>query len=82
MCGIFALLNYNKTKLDTNLIGNQAQKGQHRGPDSYKIDINNIETALLYTDKIDVNSGLETKKGIKDPEKIKLFFNLLNNYEN
>ena len=47
-----------------------------------KIDINNIETALLYTDKIDVNSGLETKKGIKDPEKIKLFFNLLNNYEN
>jgi len=47
-----------------------------------KIDINNIKTALLYTDKIDVNSGLETKKGIKDPEKIKQFFNLLNNYEN
>jgi len=37
---------------------------------------------LIYTDKIDVNSGLETKKGIKDPEKIKQFFNLLNNYEN
>ena len=47
-----------------------------------KIDINNIKTALIYTDKIDVNSGLETKKGIKDPEKIKQFFNLLNNYEN
>lgn len=41
MCGIFALLNYNKSKLNTNQIGNQAQKGQHRGPDSYKIDINN-----------------------------------------
>jgi len=47
-----------------------------------KIDITNIKTALLYTDKIDVNSGLETRKGIKDPEKIKQFFNLLNNYEN
>ena len=47
-----------------------------------KIDINNIETALKYTDKIDVNSGLETKKGIKDPEKIKQFFNKLKNNEN
>ena len=47
-----------------------------------KIDINNIETALLYTDKIDVNSGLETKKGIKDPEKIKQFFNRLKKNEN
>ena len=47
-----------------------------------KIDINNIETALLYTDKIDVNSGLETKKGIKDPEKIKQFFNKLKKNEN
>jgi len=47
-----------------------------------KIDINNIETALHYTDKIDVNSGLETKKGIKDPEKIKQFFNKLKNNEN
>ena len=47
-----------------------------------KIDINNIETALLYTDKIDVNSGLETKKGIKDPEKIKQFFKKLKNNEN
>ena len=47
-----------------------------------KIDINNIETALLYTDRIDVNSGLETKKGIKDPEKIKQFFNKLKKNEN
>ena len=47
-----------------------------------KIDINNIEIALKYTDKIDVNSGLETKKGIKDPEKIKQFFNKLKNNEN
>ena len=47
-----------------------------------KIDINNIEIALLYTDKIDVNSGLETKKGIKDPEKIKQFFNRLKKNEN
>ena len=47
-----------------------------------KININNIETALLYTDKIDVNSGLETKKGIKDPEKIKQFFNRLKKNEN
>ncbi len=47
-----------------------------------KIDTNNVETALKYTDKIDVNSGLETKKGIKDPEKIKEFFNKLKNNEN
>ena len=47
-----------------------------------KININNIETALLYTDKIDVNSGLETKKGIKDPEKIEQFFNRLKKNEN
>lgn len=40
MCGIFALLNYNKTKLTTNFIGNQSQKAQHRGPDMYKIDEN------------------------------------------
>ena len=39
-----------------------------------KIDINNVERALKYTDKIDVNSGLETEKGIKDPKKIKDFF--------
>ena len=42
-----------------------------------KIDINNVETALKYSDKIDVNSGLETEKGIKDPKKIKEFFNMV-----
>lgn len=47
-----------------------------------KIDINNVESALQYTDKIDVNSGLETKKGIKDPKKIKQFFDKLKNNEN
>ena len=40
MCGIFALLNYHKTNLNSTYIGNEAQKAQHRGPDSYKIDIN------------------------------------------
>ncbi len=44
-----------------------------------KIDINNVKTALKYTDKIDVNSGLETEKGIKDSDKIKEFFNRLKN---
>jgi phosphoribosylanthranilate isomerase len=39
-----------------------------------KINIDNVKTALQYTDKIDVNSGLESEKGIKDPIKIKLFF--------
>ena len=58
MCGIFALLNYNKTKLDTNLIGNQAQKGQHRGPDSYKIDINNNIFLAFY--RLAIN-GLDKK---------------------
>ena len=47
MCGIFALLNYNKTKLDTNFIGSAAQRGQHRGPDSYKIDINDNIFGIL-----------------------------------
>jgi phosphoribosylanthranilate isomerase len=42
-----------------------------------KIDINNVKTALKYTDKIDVNSGLETEKGIKDPKKIKEFFKMV-----
>jgi len=40
MCGIFALLNYNGTKLTTSYIGEQSQKAQHRGPDSYKIEHN------------------------------------------
>jgi len=47
-----------------------------------KIDINNVETALKYSDKIDVNSGLETEKGIKDPKKIKDFFAKVRSYEN
>ena len=47
-----------------------------------KIDINNVERALQYSDKIDVNSGLETEKGIKDPKKIKDFFTKVRNNEN
>ena len=47
-----------------------------------KIDINNVERALKFSDKIDVNSGLESEKGIKDPKKIKDFFNKVRNNEN
>jgi phosphoribosylanthranilate isomerase len=47
-----------------------------------KINTNNVETALKYTDRIDVNSSLETEKGIKDPEKITEFFNKVKSYEN
>ena len=47
-----------------------------------KIDINNVKSALEYTDKIDVNSGLETEKGIKDPKKIKDFFTKVRSNEN
>jgi phosphoribosylanthranilate isomerase len=47
-----------------------------------KINTNNIGTALKYTDRIDVNSSLETEKGIKDPEKITEFFNKVKSYEN
>ena len=47
-----------------------------------KISINNVGTALKYTDMIDVNSSLETKKGIKDTEKITEFFNKVKSYEN
>ena len=47
-----------------------------------KISINNVRTALKYTGRIDVNSSLETEKGIKDPEKINEFFKKLKNYEN
>ena len=47
-----------------------------------KIDINNVGRALEYSDKIDVNSGLETEKGIKDPKKIKDFFNKVRSNEN
>jgi phosphoribosylanthranilate isomerase len=44
-----------------------------------KINIDNVTTALQYTDKIDVNSSLESEKGIKDPIKIKLFFEKIKN---
>ena len=47
-----------------------------------KISINNVGTALKYTDMIDVNSSLETKKGIKDSQKITEFFNKVKSYEN
>ena len=47
-----------------------------------KISINNVGTALKYSDMIDVNSSLETKKGIKDTEKITEFFNKVKSYEN
>lgn len=47
-----------------------------------KININNVGTALKYTDRIDVNSSLESEKGIKDPEKITEFFNKVKSYEN
>jgi phosphoribosylanthranilate isomerase len=47
-----------------------------------KISVNNVGTALKYTDRIDVNSSLETEKGIKDPKKITEFFNKVKSYEN
>jgi phosphoribosylanthranilate isomerase len=47
-----------------------------------KININNVGTALKYTNRIDVNSSLETEKGIKDSEKITEFFNKVKSYEN
>ena len=47
-----------------------------------KINVNNVGTALKYTSRIDVNSSLETEKGIKDPEKITEFFNKVKSYEN
>ena len=47
-----------------------------------KINVNNVGTALKYTNRIDVNSSLETEKGIKDPGKITEFFNKVKSYEN
>ena len=41
MCGIFALFNYADHNLSNNFIGEQSQKAQHRGPDSYKISLEN-----------------------------------------
>ena len=47
-----------------------------------KINVNNVGNALKYTNRIDVNSSLETEKGIKDPKKITEFFNKVKSYEN
>jgi len=37
MCGIFALANIQTTSLPNTFIGSQAQLGQKRGPDNYKV---------------------------------------------
>jgi len=58
MCGIFALLNYDKTNLTVNYIGDQAQRSQHRGPDSYKIDVNKNIFLAFY--RLAIN-GLDKK---------------------
>jgi phosphoribosylanthranilate isomerase len=47
-----------------------------------KISKDNVKSALSYTYNIDVNSSLETERGIKDPQKIKEFFNQIKSYEN
>ena len=47
-----------------------------------KISKDNVKSALRYTYNIDVNSSLETERGIKDPQKIKEFFNIIKSYEN
>ena len=47
-----------------------------------KISKDNVKSALRYTNNIDVNSSLETERGIKDPQKIKEFFNQIKSYEN
>ena len=47
-----------------------------------KINVNNVGAALKYTGRIDVNSSLETEKGIKDPKKITEFCNKVKSYEN
>lgn len=47
-----------------------------------KISKDNVKSALRYTNNIDVNSSLETERGIKDPQKIKEFFNQIKIYEN
>ena len=46
-----------------------------------KIGKDNVKSALKYTNNIDVNSSLETERGIKDPKKIKEFFLTLKKYE-
>ena len=47
-----------------------------------KISKDNVKSALRYANNIDVNSSLETERGIKDPQKIKKFFNQIKSYEN
>ena len=47
-----------------------------------KISKDNVKSALRYANNIDVNSSLETERGIKDPQKIKEFFNIIKSYEN
>ncbi len=47
-----------------------------------KISKDNVKSALRYTNNIDVNSSLETERGIKDLQKIKEFFNQIKSYEN
>ena len=46
-----------------------------------KISKDNVKSVLRYTNNIDVNSSLETERGIKDPEKIIEFFLILKKYE-
>ena len=45
------------------------------------INIDNVEQALQYTNKLDLSSSLETNSGIKDPNKIKEFFLKVKEYE-
>ena len=46
------------------------------------ITTENLKFAMQYTNKIDVSSGLESAKGIKDNKKIEKFLNLVKDYEN
>jgi phosphoribosylanthranilate isomerase len=46
------------------------------------ITTENLKFAMQYTNKIDVSSGLESAKGIKDNKKIEKFLNLVKSYEN
>ena len=46
------------------------------------ITTENLKFAMQYTNKIDVSSGLESVKGIKDNKKIEKFLNLVKSYEN
>ena len=46
------------------------------------ITTENLKFAMQNTNKIDVSSGLENVKGIKDNKKIEKFLNLVKSYEN